>query len=388
MQPLGGGSGGVTRKSSIEIKPHLRSQQTATTINGVDERKRGGSAGALAHHHSEQDKRQASDKASKDRDHPTNKLHHTPSLPPSGSSKGISPLATKSSSGPTWKSDSSNATPTTTVPNATPAAATTSVTSRIPTTSSVSSTATPSTTSSSTTSSSSIPPTTTGARNEPCAKPIPGTTLRCLEDPTFMFDPPKGTQSPPPPGGVRRFSSSSSVSSSVPPVSAAGSQSSVAGSGAVRHIPSHIIPSAHSKPAPGTIPPRSNIRILEAPDTATLHKQSSPLPSSSSSTESSSASAPAPVPSSSSAIISSSSIDFVPPAPVASTKRQGVGAYHVSETPPPHAKRTTYRVLDAPDDTMYGTVPPPGGRSRASEVLDKARNRFDKFWGKTKEDEK
>lgn len=88
--------------------------------------------------------------------------------------------------------------------------------------------------------------------------------------------------------------------------------------------------------------------------------------------------------------MSSSSIDFVPPAPVAApVKRQGVGAYQVSETPPPHAKRTTYRVLDAPDDSaIYGALPPPGGRSRASEVLDKARNRFDKFWGKTKEDEK
>jgi len=43
-----------------------------------------------------------------------------------------------------------------------------------------------------------------------------------------------------------------------------------------------------------------------------------------------------------------------------------------------------YRVLEAPDVPL---VSPTSGRTLASDVLDKARNRFDKFWGKDKDDQ-
>ena len=123
-------------------------------------------------------------------------------------------------------------------------------------------------------------------------------------------------------------------------------------------------------PAPTTERPTSakgSLRVLEAPSSPT--------------------SATAPGDSSS---LKRKDFGFVPPAPVSIPKRTVGGVSHVSETPP-QAKGSGYRVLEAPDDPnepSVSIISPSSSRSRASDVLEKARHRFDKFWGKGKDDEK
>lgn len=185
-------------------------------------------------------------------------------------------------------------------------------------------------------------------------KPIPGSTLKCLEDPQFMFDPPKGTPY------------IQSVSKSQPPI--AGTH------GKVTSPPNPLSP-----PVPA---PRGAIRVLEAPQPA--------IPPT----------------------------GFIPPAPVASSaKRSGVGSSQVSDSLPPRtvsspsqsqpSKLPSYKVLDAPDPaemykstmipstttvtTTAGPAPPvtSAPTSSPSTGSGKSKHKFDfKFWGKSKDNEK
>jgi len=138
----------------------------------------------------------------------------------------------------------------------------------------------------------------------------PATTLRCLEDPTFMFD-----SSPKPTSGI--------------PV---------------------MKPTVSAQPVSK---PKGQIRVLEAPSsvlTTCVDKQEP--------------------------------IGFTPPAPVAAPKNPVVGTSHVSESPP---VKGAIKVLEAPDKPDPKS---PAGRSKASDVLEKAKHRFDKLWGKNKSDHK
>jgi hypothetical protein len=77
--------------------------------------------------------------------------------------------------------------------------------------------------------------------------------------------------------------------------------------------------------------------------------------------------------------------DFDPQPPPPATSARPPAPYTVLEAPapadaaptPPQARPSGYRILEAPE-------PPeaPSARSVASDVLEKARNRFDMFWGK------
>jgi hypothetical protein len=76
--------------------------------------------------------------------------------------------------------------------------------------------------------------------------------------------------------------------------------------------------------------------------------------------------------------------------------------YHVLEGPSDvgditlaRPSSTPYRILEAPDTTIETSptksatiMSPSSSRSMASDVLEKARTRFDKFWGKSKDSEK
>jgi len=163
------------------------------------------------------------------------------------------------------------------------------------------------------------------------SKPVPGTTLRCLEDPSFVFDPvAKDVEKLP--NVPQKTTTSTSSDSSVAKKTTG--------------LPKPI--------APG----RGSIQVLEAPV--------APMPS------------------------TSEKLGFVPPPPVTTSKRSGLAASQVSALPPSQPRLPTYRVLDAPDPVdLYGNPSSSAaGRTKATDVIEKARNRFDKFWGKSKDDEK
>lgn len=73
------------------------------------------------------------------------------------------------------------------------------------------------------------------------------------------------------------------------------------------------------------------------------------------------------------------------PQPDAAPSTAPARPYTVLEAPPaladsapaPAARPSGYRILEAPDPSEA-----PSARSVASDVLEKARNRFDMFWGK------
>ncbi|CAG7837232.1 unnamed protein product [Allacma fusca] len=178
--------------------------------------------------------------------------------------------------------------------------------------------------------------------------------------PSKLPEPPKSI-----PSGVSKipepFKAGSTVPSKIPEPT---SKSMTTSSGKLPDTPVLSGPSVHTS---GIRPPsaggsgKSSFKVLEAPPSPPITKESKKKDV------------------------------FVPPAPVAAPKRSIGGISHVSETPPP-AKGSGYRVLEAPDDPAEPTVSvisPNSGRSRASDVLEKARHRFDKFWGgKSKDEEK
>lgn len=79
-------------------------------------------------------------------------------------------------------------------------------------------------------------------------------------------------------------------------------------------------------------------------------------------------------------------IAFTPPAPVASSK-SSLGGSKLSGTPP-KSKKGGINILEAPTDTQGHSKSGLASRSKASDVLEKARHKFDKFWGKSKDESK
>ena len=168
---------------------------------------------------------------------------------------------------------------------------------------------------------------------------VPGTNLRCLDDPSFMFD---------------KQSAASDMSTSS---TSGGVNSQKPSSYKVLDAPEE---STQSKP--------SGYRVLEAPEAAS-DKKDLPEQSPTQSTEST-----------------------VKPSP-----------YRVLEAPldpPARTKGSAYRVLEAPDAPYLPQAQPVGatqdskppslvspttGRT-VSDTLDKARNRFDSFWGGKEKD--
>ncbi|OXA52803.1 hypothetical protein Fcan01_12766 [Folsomia candida] len=187
-------------------------------------------------------------------------------------------------------------------------------------------------------------------------KPIPGSTLQCLEDPQFMFDPtPKLTPQPAAAAVQKPYVSRvTSPPTSTPPVAA----------------------------------PRGSIRVLEAPMTS-----------------------PPPVP-------PTGFVPPAPVSSSATAKRPGVGSSQISDSLPQTSstnpkqatgsKLPSYKVLDAPEPAeMYKSIGPstttatpmttsttsvtPAAGTTASPASSggKSKHKFDfKFWGKSKDNEK
>lgn len=163
-------------------------------------------------------------------------------------------------------------------------------------------------------------------------KLVPGTTLQCLEDPQFMFDPPKTT----------------SQQQTKPLVPIATTHSFVP------YDSSSKVSSPPPLPAP-----RGTIRVLEAPTGPT--------------------------------VLSPEQLGFVPPAPVSVAKiPTTVGSSQVSDSIPNKAsqpqssKLPQYKVLDAPDPSeLYKSSP-----TSTTTAASKSKHKFDfKFWGKSKDNE-
>jgi hypothetical protein len=222
----------------------------------------------------------------------------------------------------------------------------------------VSSTAPPPPPPTNTTTTTSSSATTTSTTTAPASRPsealaskmVPGTTLRCLEDPSFMFDPVGHTKGVPAEKIVPPHHQQKSIAGTLPAQTAAVAKKS---STMTTGLPKPIVPSRGG-----------SIQVLEAPSLSST--------------------------------TSTDKLSFIPPAPVTSTtaKRSGVGpgASQVSALPPSQPRLPSYRVLDAPDPVdLYGSQSAtggPGGKNKATDVIEKARNRFDKFWGKSKDDDK
>ena len=173
------------------------------------------------------------------------------------------------------------------------------------------------------------------------ARSVPGTNLRCLDDPSFMFE-------------KQNVSSSMSPSSTT-----SGVNTQKPSSYKVLDAPEEPVQSKAS----------GGYRVLEAPEAPSDIKD---LPDQS----------PTQPP-----------VEPVKPSP-----------YRVLEAPidpPARPKGSPYRVLEAPDAPFYPTpqsvgataqestppslVSPSSGRT-VSDTLDKARNRFDSFWGGKEKD--